>query len=172
MIHFQNYSIYKLIHIFTDYIKKFAKKEKALFDGEKVKELKNSIEVPPQREMGDFAFPCFKLAKTLRTQGEFAAAAYDFIELAKTQTNLKADCYVQAGDIMNILGLFDNSINYYQLALNENPKKEEIQLKLARVYERAGKIDEAAKAYENICENSEENSDILYSLENIWNSKS
>ena len=29
-------------------------------------EIKQYIEIPPQSDMGDFAFPCFKLAKTLR----------------------------------------------------------------------------------------------------------
>lgn len=29
-------------------------------------EIENYIEIPPQSDMGDFAFPCFKLAKTLR----------------------------------------------------------------------------------------------------------
>lgn len=29
-------------------------------------ELKSYIEIPPNKEMGDFAFPCFKLAKTLK----------------------------------------------------------------------------------------------------------
>ncbi len=29
-------------------------------------EIKQFIEIPPQSDMGDFAFPCFKLAKTLR----------------------------------------------------------------------------------------------------------
>jgi arginyl-tRNA synthetase len=31
-----------------------------------INELENYIEIPPQSEMGDFAFPCFKLAKTLK----------------------------------------------------------------------------------------------------------
>ena len=30
------------------------------------KELKTYIEIPPDENMGDYAFPCFKLAKTLR----------------------------------------------------------------------------------------------------------
>ena len=30
-----------------------------------VKELANYIEIPPNKDMGDYAFPCFKLAKTL-----------------------------------------------------------------------------------------------------------
>ena len=29
-------------------------------------DIKNLIEVPPNKEMGDYAFPCFSLAKTLR----------------------------------------------------------------------------------------------------------
>ena len=29
-------------------------------------EVKSYIEVPPNKEMGDYAFPCFKLAKVLR----------------------------------------------------------------------------------------------------------
>ena len=28
-------------------------------------EVKEYIEIPPNSEMGDYAFPCFKLAKTL-----------------------------------------------------------------------------------------------------------
>ena len=29
-------------------------------------ELNSYIEVPPSRQMGDYAFPCFRLAKTLK----------------------------------------------------------------------------------------------------------
>lgn len=31
-----------------------------------IEEITNYIEIPPNKEMGDYAFPCFKLAKTLR----------------------------------------------------------------------------------------------------------
>ena len=30
------------------------------------KELESYIEIPPNNDLGDYAFPCFKLAKTLR----------------------------------------------------------------------------------------------------------
>ena len=30
------------------------------------KEIRDAIEVPPEKEMGDYAFPCFKLARVLR----------------------------------------------------------------------------------------------------------
>jgi len=29
-------------------------------------EIRNYIEIPPDKAMGDYAFPCFKLAKTLK----------------------------------------------------------------------------------------------------------
>lgn len=30
------------------------------------KEIESYIEIPPNKDMGDYAFPCFKLAKSLR----------------------------------------------------------------------------------------------------------
>ena len=37
----------------------------------KINELESFIEIPPNNEMGDYSFPCFKLAKELR-KGETA----------------------------------------------------------------------------------------------------
>ena len=34
--------------------------------GTDIEELKTYIEIPPDRTMGDYAFPCFKLARTLK----------------------------------------------------------------------------------------------------------
>jgi len=31
-----------------------------------INEIEQSIEIPPQEEMGDYAFPCFRLAKELK----------------------------------------------------------------------------------------------------------
>ena len=39
-----------------------------------IKEIKEYIEVPPNEDMGDYAFPCFKLAKTLRKSPPAIAA--------------------------------------------------------------------------------------------------
>ena len=37
-------------------------------------EIGNLIETPPNPEMGDYAFPCFRLAKTLRKAPQMIAA--------------------------------------------------------------------------------------------------
>ena len=42
--------------------------------GMDIQEVKNLIEIPPNPEMGDFAFPCFKLAKTYRKAPQLIAA--------------------------------------------------------------------------------------------------
>lgn len=131
----------------------------------------NLAKIQTQLKQSNSPTEKYKLAKALRTQGEFAAAAYDFIQLAQETPTISAECYIQIGDIMNILGVLDNSISYYKAALKANPSRESVHLKLARVYEKAGKIDEAANEYTSVFENSAENSDILSSLENIWTIK-
>jgi len=45
----------KIIDLLSQYI-----------DGLSLSEIENAIEIPPKTEMGDFAFPCFKLAKFYR----------------------------------------------------------------------------------------------------------
>ena len=48
-----------------DYKKKIAEliKSQVELDLEKIEQL---IEIPPKPEMGDYAFPCFQLAKSMR----------------------------------------------------------------------------------------------------------
>ena len=47
---------------YKDYIAK-----KLNIDGVSVDEIKSLISVPPTNDMGDYALPCFKFAKILRT---------------------------------------------------------------------------------------------------------
>lgn len=109
----------------------------------------------------------FALAKSLRTQGEFAAAAYDFIQLSQN-SDVKTNSLIEVGDIMNILSLYDKSIEYYKKSLMLKPNNENVYLKLARVYEKTGNIEAATDAYNFIMANSSDNKEILSSLENIW----
>ncbi len=43
-------------------------------DGMEINDIIGMIEIPPNSEMGDFAFPCFKLAKTMRKAPNLIAA--------------------------------------------------------------------------------------------------
>lgn len=109
----------------------------------------------------------FNTAKTLRAQGEFAAAAYEFLA-AMSDNSLRKDSLIALGDIYSVLGVNDISLAYYEQALDLDDTDNELHLKLARTYEKAGKTDEATKHYNIALTRSEENEDILSSLLNIW----
>lgn len=50
----------------TDFKQQVAEALMENTEGLELNEIKGMIEIPPNSEMGDFAFPCFKLAKTMR----------------------------------------------------------------------------------------------------------
>lgn len=82
-------------------------------------EVKSYIEVPPNKEMGDYAFPCFKLAKVLRKAPP--AIAEELKAKIDTDSNIeKID--IQGG----YLNFFTNKIELAKEVLNEiDSKKEE-----------------------------------------------
>ncbi len=56
-----------------------------------LEEVENMIEVPPDRDMGDFAFPCFKLAKTFRkAPNQIAADLKDLLRLDESFEKVEA----------------------------------------------------------------------------------
>lgn len=57
-----------------DFIKDIAKTLKSKLDNFDIEELESMIEVPPNTEMGDYAFPCFKLAKEYKKSPNMIAA--------------------------------------------------------------------------------------------------
>ena len=81
-------------------------------------EIKNYIEIPPNKEMGDFAFPCFKLAKTLKKSPVIIANEIkDGIELGEHLTNVE--------NLNGYLNFFINKKILAKEVLNDfNTKKE------------------------------------------------
>ena len=57
---------------------KLAELLSGMIDGLETSEIREMIEIPPDSNMGDFAFPCFRLAKTMRKAPQMIAA--DFAE--------------------------------------------------------------------------------------------
>lgn len=50
----------------TDQKKEIAELLSGMIEGLETEEIEQLIEIPPESKMGDYAFPCFKLARTLR----------------------------------------------------------------------------------------------------------
>ncbi len=109
-------------------------------------------------------------ARNLRTQGEFAASAYEYFQLIDTPAYQK-DANAAIGDIMTILGRGTKSVFYYERAVNMDSKNADLHLKLARAYDSIGNTDGAAREYNLALQNSSEQEDILASLEKIWMQK-
>ncbi len=53
---------------------KLAELLSGMIDGLEESDIREMIEIPPDRNMGDFAFPCFRLAKTMRKAPQMIAA--------------------------------------------------------------------------------------------------
>ena len=112
----------------------------------------------------------FERGKTLRSQGEFAAAAIEY-HAAQLDTSYKKDASIALGDIYYILNLNEQAANFYEQAIKCDASNVETHLKLARVYERLGQTDKAINEYNCALTKSDENQDILLSLETIWRQK-
>lgn len=112
----------------------------------------------------------YMMGKSLRAQGEFAAAVTEF-QQSQTDTTYRADSLANLGAIYYILNLNNQAVSYLDQALVLSPKNSELHLKLAGAYERLGKLDLAAEQYNLSLSKSSSNQDVLLSLENIWKQK-
>ncbi len=112
----------------------------------------------------------YTAAKNLRSQGEFAASAYEFYQLINDKTYRK-DAYIGIADVMKILCLPQKAVFYYERAVQLDQKNADLHLKLARAYEQVGNSDGAASEYNLALQNSAEKEDILLALQKIWEQK-
>lgn len=112
----------------------------------------------------------FMMGKSLRAQGEFAAAITEF-QKSQTDATYRKTSLSNLGEIYYILNLNNQAIDYLNEALLLDPKNSNLHLKLAGAYERLGKINLAAQQYNLALTKSGDNTEILMSLENIWKQK-
>ena len=82
------------------------------------KELENYIEIPPQSEMGDFAFPCFRLAKQLKKSPVVIAK--------EIREQIKPDEYIeQVEEKSGYLNFYINKTKFVEEVLKEIDKQKE-----------------------------------------------
>lgn len=77
-----------------------------------------SIETPPNKEMGDFAFPCFRLAKTLRK-----APAQISVELAE---KINSELFSEVRSVGPYINFFVNQTKFNETVLKEVFYKKEM----------------------------------------------
>lgn len=112
----------------------------------------------------------YEKAKELRFNGSFPAAAYEFIQ-ATTDSSLRKDSYGQAADILNIMGNYPKSIEYYKKALDSGADDPSLRFRYAIVLDKAGKSDTAVQEYNNVLASGSDDPEIMYALERIYKKK-
>ena len=89
-----------------NYKKKIAEEIKSKVDME-LEVIEKLIEIPPQTEMGDYAFPCFQLAKIFRRDPNIIAK--------ELKNKLNQDCFEKVenlGAYVNLKHLLKFVMNY------------------------------------------------------------
>lgn len=112
----------------------------------------------------------FSTAKQLRAEGNFAAAAYEFNQ-ALGDRGLIKDCFEQTGDIMKLLGNDQKAAEYYKKAVAVVPDDINLRMSYAKILDKLGQSDDAIKEYNYILTRTNDDKEILYSLERIYKRK-
>lgn len=109
----------------------------------------------------------FNTAKTLRTQGEFAASAMEF-QYASTDRTYQKESYAAIGDMMGLLGNWQKAVHYYEKAAALDSGNIDLRSRLARAYEISGDAAKAANEFNWVLSNASQNDAVVNSLEKIW----
>jgi len=112
----------------------------------------------------------FQTAKTLRANGDFAAAGYEFNQALGEKTYIK-DSFQQVGDIMRLIGNEPKAAEYYKKAVSVAPTDTELRLAYAKTLDSIGQEEDAVKEYNYILTQDGISNGTLYSLERIYKKK-
>ena len=112
----------------------------------------------------------FNTAKQLRAEGKFAAAGYEFMQAIGDRAYVK-DSFEHMGDIMKLLRNNQKSVEYYRKAVALAPDDAQLRLSYAKMLDVVGNDDEAVREFNTLLTQTEENPEVLYSLERIYKKK-
>lgn len=112
----------------------------------------------------------FNTAKQLRAEGNFSAAAYEFNQ-ALADTALIKESFQQTADIMKLLGNNPKAAEYYKKAVSVAPSDIDLRLSYAKILDKLEQEDLAVQEYNYILTKTDNNKDVLYSLERIYKRK-
>lgn len=113
----------------------------------------------------------FATAKRLRAEGEFAAAAYEFMQ-ALGSRQLQKDSFDQIGSIMKLIGNEPKAAEFYKKATAVSPNDLSARLAYAKILDNLDKPEAALNEYSYVLSKANaDNKDLLYALERVFSKK-
>ena len=112
----------------------------------------------------------YNTAKQLRAEGNFSAAGFEFNQ-SLADTSLIKDSFQQTGDIMKLLGNNPKASEYYKKAVSVAPNDIDLRLSYAKILDSLEQEDKAVEEYNYILTKTDDNKEVLYSLERIYKRK-
>ena len=112
----------------------------------------------------------YNTAKLLRAEGNFSAAGFEFNQ-SLADTSLIKDSFQQTGDIMKLLGNNPKASEYYKKAVSVAPNDIDLRLSYAKILDSLEQEDKAVEEYNYILTKTDDNKEVLYSLERIYKRK-
>jgi len=154
------------------YMKYYATDEQVKYSADKIAQVEDNLD----RCLGAMSFddsPAnrFALAKKLRAEGNFQAAAYEFNQTL-ANTSYQKEAFEQTAQIMKILGNEPKAAEFYKKALYVAPTDLELRLEYAKILDNMESDDLALKEYSYVLEHStSDDKAILYALERTFSKK-
>ena len=105
-------------------------------------------------------------AKTLRAQGELAAAAYDFQQLKNTQ--YKNTAYENLGNIYKNLNNLSLGMDYMKTAIDNNPKDAKLHFLYGVMLDEAKNYEASMEQYNLALQYGDKSPELMEILENKW----
>lgn len=112
----------------------------------------------------------YNKADQLRTEGKFPAAIYE-LEQIRTNAKYQKTATSQIADMVKILGNNERAADYYNEAVNLDPHNGPLLLRYARLLDKLGRQDEAVAKYNIALAEGDNDPEILYALERIYQKK-
>ena len=119
--------------------------------------LKKVIEINPQN-VGAY----FQLGKAYEEQKDYEKALEVYKQYIELDVESKSDAYLRIGFCAKELGLSEEAINAYLLALEEKPDNVDIYTKLSEIYQTTTEYDKAADSYEKLAEIDEQHAKFYF----------